>query len=39
MEFEALVNTRRSVRGYKTDPIPRAIIEDVISVAKGAPRR
>jgi nitroreductase len=37
MEFEALVNTRRSVRGYKTDPIPRAIIEDVISVAKGAP--
>lgn len=37
MEFETLVNTRRSVRGYKTDPVPRAVIEDVISVAKGAP--
>ena len=37
MEFETLVNTRRSVRGYKTDPVPRALIEEIIEVAKGAP--
>lgn len=37
MEFETLVNTRRSVRGYKTDPVPRDVIDEIISVAKGAP--
>lgn len=37
MEFETLVNTRRSVRGYKTDPVPRDIIDEIISIAKGAP--
>jgi nitroreductase len=37
MEFEALVRTRRSVRGYKKDPVPRALIEEIIEVAKGAP--
>jgi|TARA_B110001454_G_scaffold67831_1_gene66180 nitroreductase len=37
MEFETLVNTRRSVRGYKTDPVPRVLIEEIIQVAKGAP--
>ena len=37
MDFETLVQTRRSVRGYKTDPVPRAVIEEIISVAKGAP--
>ncbi len=37
MEFEALVRTRKSVRGYKPDPVPRAVIEEIIDVAKGAP--
>ena len=37
MEFETLVNTRRSVRGYKTDPVQRELIEEIIQVAKGAP--
>lgn len=37
MEFETLVDTRRSVRGYKKDPVPRAVIEEIIAVAKGAP--
>lgn len=37
MEFETLVRTRKSVRGYKKDPVPRAIIEEIIEVAKGAP--
>jgi len=37
MEFEELVRTRRSVRGYKKDPVPRELIDEVIAVAKGAP--
>ena len=37
MEFETLVTTRRSVRGYKKTPVPRAVIEDIIAVARGAP--
>lgn len=37
MEFETLVRTRKSVRGYKKDPVPRAVIEEIIEVAKGAP--
>lgn len=37
MEFEELVSTRRSVRGYKKDPVPRKLIDEIITVAKGAP--
>ncbi len=37
MEFEDLVRTRRSVRGYKDDPVPRQVIDEIIEVAKGAP--
>ncbi len=37
MDFETLVNSRRSIRGYKTDPVPMAVIEEVIEIAKGAP--
>ncbi len=37
MEFEELVRTRRSIRGYKVDPVPRDVIDEIISVAKGAP--
>lgn len=37
MEFETLVRTRRSVRGYRPDPVPRALIEEVLEVARGAP--
>ena len=37
MEFQDLVRTRRSVRGYKTDPVPRQVIEEVIATAAGAP--
>ena len=36
-DFETLVRTRRSVRGYKPDPVPRRVIEEVIEIAKGAP--
>ena len=37
MDFETLVTTRRSVRGYKKKPVPRAVIEEILQVAKGAP--
>src|SRR6201996_6413210 len=37
MDFEELVHTRKSVRGFKTDPVPRAVIEEIIEVAKRAP--
>ena len=37
MEFETLVQTRRSVRGYLDKPVARELIEEIIQVAKGAP--
>jgi nitroreductase len=37
MDFETLVNERRSIRGYKTDPVSRELIQEIIDVAKGAP--
>ena len=37
MDFEELVQTRRSVRGFKNKPVPRAVIEEIIDVAKRAP--
>lgn len=37
MDFETLVQTRRSIRGYKKDPVPRALIDEIVAVAKGAP--
>jgi nitroreductase len=37
MNFETLARSRRSVRGYKTDPVPRQLIEEIIDVAKAAP--
>ena len=37
MDFERLVQTRRSVRGFKNKPVPRAVLEEIIKVAKRAP--
>lgn len=37
MEFETLVRTRRSVRGYTRQPVSRQLIDEIIAVAKGAP--
>ena len=37
MDFETLVQTRRSIRGYKPDPVPRGVIEEIIGLAKAAP--
>ena len=37
MEFEQLVMSRKSVRGYKKDAIPKELIQEIINVAKRAP--
>src|ERR1700755_1412815 len=37
MDFEDLVQSRRSVRGFKKEPVPRAVIAEIIEVAKRAP--
>src|SRR3984893_7315512 len=37
MDFEELVNTRRSVRGFRAEPVPRSVIEEIIGIAKRAP--
>ena len=39
MDFETLVQTRKSVRGFTKEPVARAVIEDIIEVAKRAHRR
>ena len=37
MTFDEVVMGRRSIRGYKPDPVPRALIEEVIALASRAP--
>lgn len=37
MNFEDVVTSRQSVRGYKKDPVPKELIEEIIDVARRAP--
>ena len=37
MDFEALVASRRSVRGFRKDPVPKELLVEVIELAKRAP--
>ena len=37
MDFDTLVNSRRSVRGYRKDPVPKELIDEIITLAKFAP--
>jgi nitroreductase len=37
MNYEDIAQARRSIRGYKTDPIPRETLEEIIHIAKQAP--
>ena len=37
MEYEDLVRERRSIRGYRTDPVPKELILEIVEVASGAP--
>ena len=36
MEFDEVVLGRRSIRGYKPDPVPRALIEEILTIAMRA---
>src|ERR1700744_4867715 len=37
MQFDDVIMGRRSIRGYKPDPVPRALIEEIIGLAMRAP--
>lgn len=37
MDFKELVHTRRSIRGYKKDPVPMSVLREIVEIAKGAP--
>lgn len=37
MEYEKVVKGRRSIRGYKQDPVPKALIREVLEMAMRAP--
>lgn len=37
MDYKEIALDRRSIRGYKKDPIPREILEEIIHIAKQAP--
>jgi nitroreductase len=37
VEFEEVVRGRRSIRGYKSEPVPQKVIEEVIDLATRAP--
>ena len=37
MQFDEVMLGRRSIRGYKPDPVPRALIEEVLTMAMRAP--
>lgn len=37
MNFDQLIRERKSIRGYKSDPVPRDIIDEIIETAKWAP--
>lgn len=37
MDYEQIVEERRSIRGYKPDPVPKELIDEIIEVAKRAP--
>ena len=37
MEFDAVINGRRSIRGYKQQAVPKTLIKEVIALAMRAP--
>lgn len=36
-DFEALMRKRRSVRGYKPDPVPQPVLDEIFATAQHAP--
>ena len=37
MEYDEVIFGRRSIRGYKPDPVPRELIEEILTLAMRAP--
>jgi nitroreductase len=37
MEFDEVILGRRSIRGYKPDPVPREVIKEILALAMRAP--
>ena len=37
MQFDEVVLGRRSIRGYKSDPVPKALIKEVLALAMRSP--
>ena len=37
VEYAEIVNDRRSIRGYKPDPVPKELIDEIVALAGGAP--
>jgi nitroreductase len=37
MQYDEVILGRRSIRGYKPDPVPRALIEEILAIAMRAP--
>tara|TARA_R110002096_G_scaffold26689_4_gene82216 strand:+ start:965 stop:1651 length:687 start_codon:yes stop_codon:yes gene_type:complete len=37
MQFDEMVRARRSIRGFKKDPVPRQVLEEIVDLATGAP--
>jgi nitroreductase len=37
MDYDEVVRGRRSIRGYRPDPVPRALIEEILALAMRAP--
>ena len=37
MEFDDVILGRRSIRGYKPDPVPRELIKEIMALAMRAP--
>src|SRR5579864_2417715 len=37
MQYDDVVLGRRSIRGYKPDPVPKAVIKEILALAMRAP--
>ena len=37
MDFDAVINGRRSIRGFKPEPVPKPILRDIVALASRAP--
>ncbi len=37
MEFDDVVRGRRSIRGYRPEPVPKALIREILELAMRAP--